>query len=84
MTASLVRIAGDPPALDPRSLPTRLLSTDQAAQYLNVSVRTVKNLMSDGRIAYVKIGRATRIPVEDLEGYITRNRRKQHHGLRPS
>lgn len=85
MTGSLVRIADGPTAdLPPGSLPARLLTTDQAAEYLNVSVRTVKNLMSNGRIAYVKIGRATRIRVEDLDGYIARNRHKKRHGLRAS
>ncbi|MGH9128255.1 MAG: helix-turn-helix domain-containing protein [Acidimicrobiales bacterium] len=53
-----------------------LLTTDEAAGYLNVSARTVKNLMCDGRIAYVKIGRATRIQVTDLDDYVARNRRR--------
>jgi excisionase family DNA binding protein len=34
-----------------------LLTTEQAADILAVSVRTVKNLMFDGKLAYVKIGR---------------------------
>lgn len=61
-----------------------LLTTDQAAGYLQVSVRTVKNLMCDGQIAYIKIGRATRIHRQDLDEYIARNRRKQRSRLRAS
>ncbi|MGH9062574.1 MAG: helix-turn-helix domain-containing protein [Acidimicrobiales bacterium] len=63
---------------------TPLLTTEQAAQYLQVSVRMVKNLMGDGRVAYVKIGRATRIHREDLDEYIARNRRKHRSRLRAS
>jgi excisionase family DNA binding protein len=62
--------------------PSCLLTTEQAAEILAVSVRTVKNLMSDGKLAYVKIGRATRVDLEDINQYVTRNRRKQRQGLR--
>ena len=60
----------------------RLLSTEQAADYLGVSVRTVKHLMSSGQIPYVKIGRATRLDQGDLDDFIARNRRKQRHPMR--
>jgi excisionase family DNA binding protein len=61
----------------------RLLSTEQAAQYVGVSTRTVKNLMSGGQIHYVKIGRSTRLDPIDLDAFIARNRRKQRHRRRP-
>lgn len=54
-----------------------LLTIQQAASYLAVSIRTVKQLLSDGRVAYVKIGRATRITKDDLDGYIDQNKRKR-------
>jgi excisionase family DNA binding protein len=60
----------------------RLLTTEQAAEVLAVSVRTVKNLFSEGALAYVKIGRATRVDLSDVEQYIVRNRRKQRRSLR--
>jgi excisionase family DNA binding protein len=44
-----------------------LYTTAAAAEYIGVSVRTVKNLISDGRFHYVKIGRATRIDLADLD-----------------
>jgi excisionase family DNA binding protein len=59
-----------------------LLTTEQAAEYLTASVRTVKNLLSDGSVAYIKIGRATRIHRNDLDEYIRWNRRRQRRGLR--
>jgi excisionase family DNA binding protein len=62
--------------------PWRLLTTEQAAEILAVSVRTVKNLMIDGKLAYVKIGRATRVDPADIDEYVARNRRKQRQPLR--
>jgi excisionase family DNA binding protein len=62
--------------------PLRLLTTEQAAELLAVSVRTVKNLMIDGKLAYVKIGRATRVDPVDVDKYVTRNRRKQRQPRR--
>ncbi len=59
-----------------------LLTTDQAAQYLGVSARTVKQLMSNGQLHYVKIGRSTRLDLADLNTFIARNRRKQRHPRR--
>ena len=60
----------------------RLLTTQQAADVLAVSVGTVKNLMGNGKLAYVKIGRATRLDLGDIDQYIVRHRRKQRQGLR--
>lgn len=65
-------------------MPSVLLTSEQTAQYLQVSLRTVKNLMSDGCLAYIKIGRATRINLKDIEEYIAHNRRKHRNRLRAS
>ena len=61
---------------------TPLLTTEQAAARLQVSVRTMKNLLSDGRVTFVKVGRATRIEARDLETFIAQNRQKQRRKLR--
>jgi excisionase family DNA binding protein len=61
---------------------TPLLTTEQAAVRLQVSVRTMKNLLSDGQVAFVKVGRATRIEERDLEAFIAQNRRKHRRKLR--
>lgn len=61
---------------------TRLLTTEKAAHYLGVSARTVKNLMADGRLPFVKIGRSTRLDPADLNDFIAQNRRKQRHPRR--
>ena len=59
-----------------------LLTTEQAAEYLSVSVRTVKQLMSSGRLRYIKIGRATRLDPADLDAFIAQNRQHRRRSAR--
>jgi excisionase family DNA binding protein len=59
-----------------------LLTTEVAAEYLAVSVRTIKNLLCDGKLPYVKVGRATRIDTADIDEYIERNRRRNRRPAR--
>jgi excisionase family DNA binding protein len=51
-----------------------LLSVDQAAERLGTSVRFVRRLIAERRIAYVKLGRHVRIAAEDLEAFIEAGR----------
>jgi excisionase family DNA binding protein len=51
-----------------------LLTVDQAAERLGASVRFVRRLVAERRIAYVKLGRHVRIAAEDLEGFIVAGR----------
>lgn len=60
----------------------RLLTTEDASEYLTVSVRTMKKLLSDGLLPFVKIGRVTRIDARDLDEYLSRNRRRNRRPLR--
>jgi excisionase family DNA binding protein len=57
----------------PRELDT-LLTVDQAAERLGTSVRFVRRLIAERRIAYVKLGRHVRIGVGDLEAFIAAGR----------
>jgi excisionase family DNA binding protein len=83
--ASVVTVVGDSTTADATATPDEppirspLLTTRQAATYLQVTERTVKNLISEGDLAIVKIGRATRIRSDDLDDFITRNRRTRRH-----
>ena len=43
-----------------------LLTVDQAAERLGTSVRFVRRLIAERRIAYVKLGRHVRIAADDL------------------
>jgi excisionase family DNA binding protein len=52
----------------------RLLTVEQAAERLGTSVRFVRRLVFERRIAYVKLGRHVRIPATDLDAFITAGR----------
>jgi excisionase family DNA binding protein len=54
--------------------PKRLLTVQEAAQMLAVSVSTLYGWVWQRRIPFVKIGRALRFDVADLEKFILRNR----------
>jgi len=45
----------------------RLLSMPEAAELLSVSPRTIANLIRRGILPKVKVGRATRVRLSDLE-----------------
>jgi excisionase family DNA binding protein len=54
--------------------PTRLLTVQEAAQVLAVSVSTLYGWVWQRRIAFVKVGRALRFDMADLEKFIQANR----------
>jgi excisionase family DNA binding protein len=51
-----------------------LLSVEQAAERLGTSVRFVRRLVFERRIAYVKVGRHVRIATRDLDAFIAAGR----------
>ena len=55
------------------SAPTagRLLSVEEAAEYLGIAAGTLRNWISMRRIEHVKVGRLTRIRASVLDRYIT-------------
>jgi excisionase family DNA binding protein len=50
----------------------RLLTVEEAADRLGTSVRFVRRLVFERRIAYTKLGRHVRIAPRDLDAFITR------------
>ncbi len=54
----------------------RLLTVQDAARYLAVSVSTLYGWVWQRRIAYVKVGRALRFDLADLEKFVEANRRR--------
>jgi len=48
----------------------KLLSVKEAAEYLNISVITVKRHLYSGRLKGYKAGKQWRIKQEDLEKYL--------------
>jgi excisionase family DNA binding protein len=51
-----------------------LLSVEEAAERLGTSVRFVRRLIAERRIAYVKVGRHVRLDPADVEAFIAASR----------
>jgi excisionase family DNA binding protein len=52
----------------------RYLTVAEAASYLNTSVRFVRRLITERRIAFHHVGRHVRIGVTDLEAFVQAGR----------
>lgn len=52
----------------------RLMDTNQAAEYLAISKRSLQEKMAKREIAYVKIGKSVRFHPDDLKVFIDRHR----------
>ena len=52
----------------------RLLTVEEAAERLGTSVRFVRRLVTERRIAYVKVGRHVRLDSGDVEAFIAGSR----------
>ena len=52
----------------------RLLTVEEAADRLGTSVRFVRRLIAERRIAYIRIGRHVRIAEADLTSFIAAGR----------
>jgi DNA binding domain, excisionase family len=51
----------------------KLLTAQEAASHLNVSVKTIRRRIDAGEIAVVRIGRAVRIHPKELQRYLSMN-----------
>lgn len=52
----------------------RLLTVEQAAEYMNTTVRFVRRLIAERRIAFVKLGRHVRLSTSDLDAFVAAGR----------
>jgi excisionase family DNA binding protein len=52
------------------TVPRRLLTVDQTAEYLNITPRMVRKLVFEGDLAKTKVGRAVRLDLRELDRYI--------------
>lgn len=52
----------------------RYLTVPEAADHLNTSVRFVRRLISERRIAFHRVGKHVRIAVVDLEAFVLAGR----------
>jgi excisionase family DNA binding protein len=56
------------------SRPAQLVNVSEAAQFLAVSPSTLYGWVWQRRIAYIKVGRAVRFDMADLERFVAENR----------
>ena len=56
-----------------RSKPVRLLTPQEAAAFLGVSVRTVRRLVSASDLRAVRISKSMRFRMDDLLHFVDRN-----------
>lgn len=53
---------------------TQYLNVEQAAEYLNTSVRFVRRIIAERRVAFHKVGTHVRLAVDDLEAFVQAGR----------
>lgn len=53
---------------------SKYLTVQEAADYLNTSVRFVRRLIAERRIAFHKVGRHVRLAVADLDAFVEAGR----------
>lgn len=56
-----------------------LLTVEQAAERLGTSVRFIRRLRTERRIAVVKLGKHIRIDTADLDAYVRASRQEALH-----
>jgi excisionase family DNA binding protein len=54
--------------------PPKFITAAEVAHHLSISERTVRRAIAEGRVPVVRIGRAVRIRLDDLDKLITRPR----------
>ena len=57
------------------------LTTEEAAAYLRISIASLRNLTSNGRVIYYKLGRRVRYQRTDLQNLLLQNKRGGHSGV---
>lgn len=52
----------------------RMLSVDEAAEYLGLGPREIYNMLEDGSLGKVKRGKRTLVDIRDLDNWIARSK----------
>jgi excisionase family DNA binding protein len=58
----------------PAPVAVELLTVDQAADRLGMSVRHVRRLIADRQIGYHRLGRSVRLHPADVDAYVAKTR----------
>ena len=59
----------------------KVLTTEEAANYLRVSVGTLRNMTSDGLVPYTKLGSRNRYFLNELQELLRSNRKGGSYGI---
>jgi len=57
-----------------KDITSRYLSVAEAAEYLSTSVRFVRRLVAERRVAFHKVGKFVRFAVADLDAFVAAGR----------
>ena len=60
---------------------SEILTIKEAAEYLRVSVGTLRNMTSDGLVPYTKLGNRNRYFLEDLRSLLLSNKKGGSDGI---
>ena len=60
------------------SLKNEWMDSNEAAEFLRISVETLWNLTSNGLVPFYKLGRRNRYKRKDLENLLNQNKRGPH------
>lgn len=60
------------------SLTSEWLNTEEAANFLRLSVAELRNKSSNGKVPYYKLGRSNRYRKSELEALLLKNKRGLH------
>ena len=58
-----------------------ILTTEEAANYLRVSMGTLRNMTSEGLVPYTKLGNRNRYFLKDLRRLLLSNKKPKKGGL---
>lgn len=65
---------------DPGSLTIEWMSTNEAAEFLRIPVRSLRNLTSNGKIPYCKLFNLNRYRKDELQALLLKNKRGVNSG----
>ena len=68
------------PETQQSSLKTEWLTTKEAAEYLRISVPSLRNMTSQGKVLYYKFERRNRYRLDDLRKLLLRNPKGGFYG----
>jgi excisionase family DNA binding protein len=66
----IIHLSGVSAARGPTAHPPELLTIKEAAFYLRVCTKTVRGLISKGKLPASKVGKQIRIPNRSLQSYL--------------